>query len=279
MSRFLDALNSGGVLLMDGAMGTELQRAGLQPGESAETWNVTRPERVRAVHRVYAEAGASVCQTNTFLAHNQPDRLTETVAAGIGLARETSPADGFVLGAIGPFNADQVDVARLIAAFAGVDGIAAETWTDRAAFEVLLRARTDSSVPLLISVTYVRDSQGRLTTFHGDRPEDWAAWATSWAGVAALGVNCGRDVGMTEVIEIVRRYRTATALPLFARPNAGTPEQTGDQWIYPHSATTMAARLPELLEAGATMIGGCCGTTPGHIAALRRVVDEWNSSR
>jgi 5-methyltetrahydrofolate--homocysteine methyltransferase len=91
-------------------------------------------------------------------------------------------------------------------------------------------------------------------------------------GVAALGVNCGRDIGMDEVIEIIRRYRQVTKLPLFARPNAGTPQREGERWVYPQTPEMMAERLPELFEAGATMVGGCCGTTPEHIAAFRRML-------
>jgi 5-methyltetrahydrofolate--homocysteine methyltransferase len=82
---------------------------------------------------------------------------------------------------------------------------------------------------------------------------------------------------MDEMIEIIRRYRQVTDLPLFARPNAGTPTRAGDRWVYPHTPEQMAARLPELLEAGVNMVGGCCGTTPEHIAAFKPIIDEWNA--
>ena len=98
-------------------------------------------------------------------------------------------------------------------------------------------------------------------------------------GVSALGVNCGRDIGMDDIIEIVRRYRQVTDLPLFARPNAGTPVCEGDRWVYPLTPAEMARRLPELLEAGISMVGGCCGTTPEHIAAMRPVVEQWNRNQ
>ena len=84
---------------------------------------------------------------------------------------------------------------------------------------------------------------------------------------------------MDELIEIVRHYRRATDLPLFARPNAGTPARVDGRWVYPHTPEDLAARLPELLEAGVSMVGGCCGTTPDHIAALRPVIDKWNKKR
>ena len=85
--------------------------------------------------------------------------------------------------------------------------------------------------------------------------------------------------GMDEVIEVIRRYREDTDLPLFARPNAGTPTRIDHRWVYPWTARDLAERLPELLEAGVSMVGGCCGTTPEHIAAFRPVVDGWNSRR
>src|SRR5262249_214196 len=91
-------------------------------------------------------------------------------------------------------------------------------------------------------------------------------------GIAALGVNCGRDIGMDETIEIVRRYRQETDVPLFARPNAGTPTRDGERWRYPHTPAMMAERLPELLAPRVRRVGGCCGTTPAHIAAFRGVI-------
>jgi methionine synthase I (cobalamin-dependent) len=130
--------------------------------------------------------------------------------------------------------------------------------------------------PVLLSLTFLRDAAGRLVTSSGHGPEWFAERAARW-GAAALGVNCGRDIGMDDIIEIVRRYRAVTDLPLFARPNAGTPTRDGERWLYPLTPGAMAARLTELLDAGARMVGGCCGTTPAHIAACRPVLDDWNA--
>ncbi len=131
--------------------------------------------------------------------------------------------------------------------------------------------------PLLLSLTYRRSSAGGLRTISGHAPETFARHAERH-GVAALGVNCGRDIDMDDIIEIICRYRGVTDLPLFARPNAGTPTKQGAYWIYPHTPEAMAARLPELLAAGVSMVGGCCGTTPAHIAAFRAVIDAWNKA-
>src|SRR5262249_5825973 len=137
------------------------------------------------------------------------------------------------------------------------------------------RVLDDEDVPVLLSLAYLRRADGALVTYSGHAPETFARHA-SRHGVAALGVNCGRDVGLEEAAEVVRRYRRATDLPLFARPNAGTPSLAGGEAVYPRTPALMAGGLPELLEAGAAMVGGCCGTTPAHIAAFRPVVEAWN---
>jgi 5-methyltetrahydrofolate--homocysteine methyltransferase len=290
---FLDALSSGRVLLMDGAMGTELQRAGIDSGECRELWNRTRPDRVRAIHQAYAGAGAEVLLTNTFQANPSPlarfgleDRLEEINRAAVSLARKAAGRSRFVLGDIGPILepdgrtefADTKVLGRVLASLDGADGFLFETCSSPRALSAVQYAFhrvAEIETPLLLSLTYLRSPAGRLVTFSGHSPETYARHAERH-GVAALGVNCGRDIGMDEIIDIIRRYRRETDLPLFARPNAGTPAQEGERWIYPHTPEAMAARLPELLEVGVNMIGSCCGTTPEYIAAFRLVVEAWN---
>jgi 5-methyltetrahydrofolate--homocysteine methyltransferase len=294
MSRLLEALRSGRVLLMDGAMGTELQRAGLQPGECGEAWNLTHPERVRAIHQAYVGAGAEVLLTNTFQAHPShltrfglKDRLQEINRQAVGLARKVAGRSRFVLGSIGPLLdslggtefSDLKSLGRVLASLENADGFLLETCSSPRALTAVRyafhRVAEVEATPLLLSLTYRRDPSGRPVTYSGHAPETYARHAESH-GVAALGVNCGRDIGMDDIIEIIRRYRSETDLPLFARPNAGTPTKQGDRWVYPHTPEAMAARLPELLEAGVSMVGGCCGTTPEHIAAFRSVINTWN---
>jgi 5-methyltetrahydrofolate--homocysteine methyltransferase len=162
-----------------------------------------------------------------------------------------------------------------LTAFRGVDALLLETLSDWPAAQIrgCARAFADRDVPVLVSLTYWRTPAGELRTYGGEPPEHYARMAQA-DGVAALGVNCGRDIGMEEVIEIVRRYRTGTDLPLFARPNAGTPVRVEGRWLYPRTPEEMAARVPELLAAGATLIGGCCGTTPAHTAAFGAVLSH-----
>jgi 5-methyltetrahydrofolate--homocysteine methyltransferase len=294
MARFLQALQSGRVLLMDGAMGTELQRAGLSPGGCGELWNLDHPGRVQAIHRAYVDAGAECLLTNTFQAnppaltrHGAGPLLERICRAALDLARAAVGPDGFVLADVGPIliapgYTESVDPDLLAAvvrplttptpAGATADGLLLETFSTPAILSAVRPLCQRLSVPVLLSLTYRRLPDGSLQTWSGDPPEVYARAARA-AGVAALGVNCGRDIGLEDICAIVRRYRQLTDLPLFARPNAGTPTRAGERWVYPLTAEGMAGGLPALLEAGVSLVGGCCGTTPRHIAALRAVTD------
>jgi 5-methyltetrahydrofolate--homocysteine methyltransferase len=293
MSNYFQALHSGRVLLMDGAMGTELQHVGMGPDECCESWNARRAGVVRAVHDSYTAAGAEVLLTNTFQANpvnlarfGQEDRLEEINRNAVRLARMAAGRSRYLLGGIGPILApdgrteftDYKALGCVLAALDGVDGFLFETCSSPRALSAVQYAfhrLAEVETPLLLSLSYQRPHGGRLVSLSGHAPETFARHAERH-GVAALGVNCGRDIGMDDIIEVIRRYRAETDLPLFARPNAGTPTKQGEQWIYPHTPEEMAERLPELLEAGASMIGGCCGTTPAHIAAFRTVIEAWN---
>jgi 5-methyltetrahydrofolate--homocysteine methyltransferase len=293
MATFVEALHAGRVLLMDGAMGTELQRAGIQPGECYEHWNLTHPERVAAIHRAYVEAGAEVLLTNSFQAnpvalgkHGLAQQLRSICEAGVELARGACP-HGFVLGDLTVFEIPDLPniPTFLLEPWQRVDGLLVETCSDIIpSFMVeagLMKAMCKPGqfwLPVMVSFTFHRDAKGELRTFHGFSPES-VAFKVSKRECCALGVNCGRDISVDDCIEIIRRYRTKTDLPLFARPNAGTPKQIDGQWVYPHTPEQMAAKLPQLLEAGVAMVGGCCGTTPAHIAAFRQVVDRWNAKK
>jgi 5-methyltetrahydrofolate--homocysteine methyltransferase len=133
---------------------------------------------------------------------------------------------------------------------------------------------------VLVSLTYrpAFDAYRTAGLAFWNKPEDYAMFARRY-NVAALGVNCGQDVHMDATASIVQLYRRGTGLPLFARPNAGTPRHDDGRFVYPRLPAEMAEGLPKLLEAGACLVGGCCGTTPDHIGAFRKVVDDWNTGR
>jgi methionine synthase I (cobalamin-dependent) len=285
MSTFLDALQAGTPLLMDGAMGTELQRAGVRPDECYELCNLTHPDWVLGIHQAYVDSGARCLLTNTFQAnpasldrHGLEAKLPEIGAAAVSLARAVASPDRFVLGSIGPLEHwDVATMGRIVEALDGVDGLLFETWSDVAALSRLLQAHerlwNPDELPVVVSFTYRRALQpGEPPTLPDGTDAETAARAAEEFGAAAVGVNCGRDMSMDQIIDVVGRYRRVTKLPLLARPNAGTPRRTGDGWIYPHSAEAMAGQLSALVDAGAILVGGCCGTTLAHIAAFRRVL-------
>jgi methionine synthase I (cobalamin-dependent) len=294
MARFLQALQSGRVLLMDGAMGTELQRAGLEAGGCGELWNLDHPGKVHAIHQAYVNVGAECLLTNTFQAnppaltcHGAGSLMERICRSALDLARAAAGPDRLVLADVGPILispgytelADPDLLAAVVRplttptpAGATADGLLLETFSTPAILAAVWPICQRLSVPVLLSLTYRRMPDGSLQTWSGDPPEVYARMART-AGVAALGVNCGRDIGLEEIGAIVRRYRQVTDLPLFARPNAGTPTRAGERWVYPLTAGGMASAWPALREAGVTLVGGCCGTTPEHIAALRAVID------
>jgi 5-methyltetrahydrofolate--homocysteine methyltransferase len=280
MPDFADLLRSRSIILMDGAMGSELRRAGLPADECCELWNLTRPDQVRAVHRAYRAAGAQCLVTNTFQANpdslarwrldHELERINQTA---LDLAR--SEADGVpVLASIGWMNvtANQRGFARVVRSLAGADALLLETWSGDFEFAVRIALEDDVNtrrLPVLLSLTYTLPTEPgtrpRLIT--GQSPAEVAVSATK-LGIAALGVNCGREIGIKEMATVLRDYRAVTDLPLLARPNAGTPVQKGGTLIYPRDVEDMATQVGELFEAGVQLIGGCCGTTPAHIAAF-----------
>jgi 5-methyltetrahydrofolate--homocysteine methyltransferase len=285
MSAFADALRSGRVLLMDGAMGTELQRAGIRAGECYEMWNLLHPLEVARIHETYVTAGAEVLLTNTFQAnppslrkHHLEDRLAQIIRAGIAIARRAAGPDRFVVASVGPWaNPNPDDVWSILFACQDADAILLETLSTAEHLRHFAMANASGRLPqkpLLSSFTYRRaTSADPWTTFEGLTPERCAEISDQW-GALAIGVNCGRELDVPDMADIVHRYRKTFGRTLIARPNAGTPLEEAGTYTYPRSAEAMAHGLTGLLDAGATMVGGCCGTTPAHIAAFREVIEK-----
>jgi 5-methyltetrahydrofolate--homocysteine methyltransferase len=281
------------VLLGDGAMGTQLQLAGLESGGCGEAWNLDHPERVLAIQRAYVEAGADCIITNTFGAcrvmlerHGEGARVADINRAGARLAREALGArQGFVLGDIGPFGGlmepyGEIARERVEHAFreqaralveGGVDAIIIETQTSLDELEVAIAAAKEAGAPAVIgSVAYDRMlDEADVRTMMGVSPEQAAELMVA-RGVDVAALNCGTGVDMAMAAEVVRRYRSACGLPVMAQPNAGQPVLEDMKVVYRESPEQMAAGLPALLAAGARIVGGCCGSTPDHIRRLRQ---------
>ncbi|UCF36063.1 MAG: homocysteine S-methyltransferase family protein [Acidobacteriota bacterium] len=295
MKGILDALKEK-PLLCDGAMGTQLQAAGLAPGECGEVWCLRYPDRVQAIQAAYALAGSDCLATNTFggcrLALERHGLADETVAinqAAVAVAREAfGGKPGFVLGDIGPFGGlmepyGTTKVAEVRAAFieqaralleGGADAVIIETMTSLEELEVALQAaREAGAAVVLASMSFDVTFDGTdARTMMGVTPEQ-AAEHMHRNGADVIGTNCGKDVDSLWTAKILQRYRTVSDLPLLAQPNAGQPELNEGVISYRQSATDSADGLEGLLNAGARLIGACCGSAPPHIRALRERLD------
>ncbi len=271
----------------DGAMGTMLQTAGLEPGDAPERLNAENPEAVRSVHEAYLQAGSDVITTNTFggnrrrlALHHAGDRVFEWNKAGAAVARRAAGAQDrevIIAGSVGPtgsllqpvgdlhFDEAKNDFAEQCAALAegGVDVILIETMSDleevRAAIE---GARAVGDLPVFCTMTF--DTHGR--TMMGTSPEE-AVQATVDFGVQAFGSNCGNGPGeMEEIAE--KMIRACRGVPLIIQANAGVPRIEGDQVVYEAGPERMAEHARRCCDLGIRYIGGCCGTTPAHIRAM-----------
>lgn len=284
------------VLLGDGAMGTQLQQAGLESGGCGEAWNLDHPERVLAIQRAYAEAGSDCIITNTFGAsrimlerHGQGGRVSAINEAGARIAREAFDGrDGFVLGDIGPFGGlmepyGEIAVSRVEQAFreqaralvaGGVDAIIIETQTALEELEIAIAAAREAGAPVVIgSLAYDKMAdEDEVRTMMGVSPE-MAAEFMAARGVDVLALNCGTGVDVAMATDVVRRYRSVSGRPIMAQPNAGQPVLEGFKVVYHETPEQMARDLPGLVRAGASIVGACCGSTPAHIRRFRQVLD------
>ncbi len=281
------------VLILDGAMGTMLQERGLQPGGCPEAMNLTAPEVVVGIHREYVDAGADVIVTNSFggsrtkLAHYGLEKqVGEINARAVDLARQAAGAERFVGGSIGPtgrflepvgdagFN-EMVEVfAEQAAAFAsaGADLITLETFLDiRELRAAVIGCRDSTSLPIMALMTFDDGGRSVLGT-----PPEAAAVTLDGLGVEVVGSNCG--LGIDGIFAILEKMRAVTSLPLIAQANAGLPVLKDGRTVFPGTPEEMTAYHDRLLGLGVRVIGGCCGTTPAHIQAMKAALEGRDQS-
>jgi 5-methyltetrahydrofolate--homocysteine methyltransferase len=295
-NRLLEALQER-TLLGDGAMGTQLQMAGLEPGGCGEAWNVLYPERVLDIQRRYVEAGSDCLITNTFggcrimleRLHNA-ERVFEINTAGVCIAREAfGDRPGFVIGDIGPFGGlmepyGEIPEQRVRDALreqaealvqAGADAIILETQTGYEELGVGIEEAKAAGCGCVIgSMAYdVTFDRSEIRTMMGISCEEAAQFMAD-KGADILAVNCGAGVDVRWATRAVEAYRRVSPLPTMAQPNAGTPELIDMQVVYRQTPEQMARGLPDLLRAGANIVGGCCGSTPNHIRLFRQILDD-----
>lgn len=272
-----------GLMISDGAWGTQLQARGLAPGTNPDTWNLTHPEKVEEVARAYADAGSQIILTNTFRANAiaMPELSASDLDAinreGVALSKKGATDRALVFASIGPIGkilmSGEVAPEQVSAAFAaqaeslaagGADALLIETMSDIEEARLAVVAAKQTGLPVLLSFAF-DTGKNKDRTMMGSTPEA-VAEAMVAAGADAVGANCG--VGVELSVTICERLHAACGLPIWMKPNAGLPKLEGTSIHYETSAEYFASHFAALRDAGASFVGSCCGSTPDFIRAL-----------
>ncbi len=287
MIRISEKVKSGRILISDGAWGTFLQKKGLKPGECPELWCVTHRPDVLEIARSYINAGADMILTNSFggtwfklEAFGLAERAAELNEAAAAISREAAGTDRHVLGSMGPTGKmllmGDVTDRDMLAAFkeqalalekGGADAACIETMSalDEACLAIQA-VRENTGLEIICTFTFERTIQGDYRTMMGVSPSEMAK-ACLDAGADIIGTNCGN--GFARMIDIVKEIRKAApAAPILVHANACMPVNKNGVDVFPETPEMMAAQVPALIDAGAQIIGGCCGATPTHITAI-----------
>ena len=287
-------LKPGNVLVADGAMGTMLFKAGLKSGECPELLNLEKPEIPADVARQYFNAGSHIIFTNTFGASpvkladfGLADKAVEINSEAVRIVRKVVGDKAFIAGSCGPsgkmlqpygeskpdelFSSFKIQAEALINA--GADIICIETMSDIQEALLALKATRSisASFPVMVTLTYDKTARGFYTYMGIDI--DSTIKKLENEGVDVIGSNCGN--GFENMVEIAKQFKKLTSIPLLIQANAGQPRLTGDGLIYDETPDFFAENARKLIDLGVSIIGGCCGTTPAHISAIRQVIDTY----
>lgn len=277
-----------GILVLDGGMGTVLQKLGLVPGEGTELWNLSHPDIIRSVHKSYYEAGSDVVYANTFginrlkydgkMGRPSVEDLVTAAISHANAARDQMPSDKdrYIAIDIGPTGRllkplGNLDFEEAVSVFSEVISLGAKLGADLVTIETMndtletkaavIAAKESCDLPIFVTNSF--DSKGKLMT--GADPETMVA-ILEGLRVDAIGLNC--SMGPTEMIPLVKRLYAASSLPLIIKPNAGLPEIVNGETVYNVDAAAFAEALKTAVSCGARIVGGCCGTTPEYIRKL-----------
>ncbi len=280
------AVTEGKILVSDGAMGTMLQSLGLEPGHAPESWNLQYPDKVLAVHRAYVQAGAHLITTNTFggnrirlAAHGLAAQVAEINRRAVELAHEAAGESCAVMASVGPTGflmeplgdlsedqayevfSEQVTALRE----GGADTVILETFMALEEIVTALRAATAAGMKVIASMSFGVGER----TMMGVTPEQ-AATTLAQEGALVVGANC--STGAHEMVPVIRRMREAVTVPLIAQPNAGMPVLVDNRPVYTQEPEEMASFVPEFVQAGANIVGSCCGSSPDFTGAIAEAV-------
>ncbi len=289
----LERLRGGDTLCSDGGWGTQLMARGLKPGECPEALNFSNPEALVEVASLYIEAGAELITTNTFggsslklHSYGLDDRTEEINRAAVEVLKPVVADKAYILASVGPTGKllkpyGDTEPEAIAEAFnrqmgglveAGADLICVETMIDLGEARLAIEAARSHSddIPIIATMTFDATPRGFFTTM-GVTVEQACAGLVE-AGADIVGSNCGN--GIDKMVEIAAEFATHSSVPVIIQSNAGVPENNAGEVIYPESPDFMAERVSPLMDLGVAIIGGCCGTGPDHIRALRTNIDE-----
>ncbi|MGD8520078.1 MAG: homocysteine S-methyltransferase family protein [Desulfobacterales bacterium] len=283
-----DFIESKDIILLDGAMGTQLAISGLKMGGHN---NVTHPQQVLDIHRKYADCGCDILITNTLTmnriyikTHRLDVPVKDVNIEGARLAKSAAGRRKYVLGDIsstGKLLAPYGNLAEEDAysaffeqasalAKGGVDGFIIETMIDlREALCALQACKAAASLPIMVSMAFANSHNGGRTVMGNSARE--CAIALTNEGAVAIGANCG-DLDPSQMASVIALLRKETSLPILSMPNAGTPKLIDNQTVFDLSPEDFASGLDACIQAGARLVGGCCGTTPAHIRAVKKIL-------
>lgn len=293
MKPILERIKNGEILVADGAMGTMLFDRGLKSGDCPELLNLSNPQVPEEVAQLYFKAGADIIQTNTF--GGSPPKLSDygleskckdINTKAVECVRNAVGEHAYISGSCGPSGSllkpyGDTEPEELKKAFeiqiealtnAGVDIICIETMTDLHEAIIAVKAAKGNhpEIPVMVSMTFDKIPKGYYTIM-GVSIED-AVKGLKDAGADIIGSNCGN--GIDNMVEIAKQIKELSDKPILIQSNAGIPKNNDGELIYPESPSYFEEKTLELIEAGVSIIGGCCGTTPEHIKAIRKVVDS-----
>ncbi len=290
---FLSTLKSQKVLLCDGAMGTELQRRGLQVGDCPEEYNLSHPYIIQSIHKDYFEAGSDIVETNTFGANRLrlkffglENQVREINLAAVDNAKAVKPSTRFIAGSIGPLGEILEPLGTISEDLAyevfyeqakalqegGVDVIFIETMMSIEEAVIAVKSvKENCSLPIAASMTFELGKSGIRTPW--GVTVQTAVNELTKAGADIIGSNCGN--GFDEMLNVITEMRALTNMPILAQSNAGIPQLIEGKLVYSETPELIAPKVVEFLRLGVNIIGGCCGTQPDHIKIFRRELDRF----